>query len=280
MALIVDSQVHIWLPEGPDRRWPEWGRKWRSSVHHPQRVDAALLQSAMRDAGVDRALIVPPVFEGFRNDYALATAHAHPDRFRVMARLDLLNPDFPEEFAELADNPMVAGIRLSFLPLERTAAPTSTQAEEFWELAEDRGLPVMVVAPAQLPAIGVVAARHPRLRLTIDNLGLSGSAKDAAIADEIRPLLDLAAHPNVSVKLTALPCYSTDPYPHRGLHKPVKQVMSAFGIERLFWASDLSRVPDYRQCLTLVTDHLGLDEGEAHAVLGGNVMKWLPWPHN
>ena len=33
-------------------------------------------------------MIVPPSWEGERNDLALAAASAHPDRFAVMGRLD------------------------------------------------------------------------------------------------------------------------------------------------------------------------------------------------
>ena len=40
----------------------------------------------MAAAGVDRAVIVPPSWEGDRNDLALAAAQAHPDKFAVMGR--------------------------------------------------------------------------------------------------------------------------------------------------------------------------------------------------
>ena len=41
----------------------------------------------MDAAGVDRAIIVPPLWEGDRNDLAMEVALLHPDRFAVMGRL-------------------------------------------------------------------------------------------------------------------------------------------------------------------------------------------------
>jgi hypothetical protein len=40
----------------------------------------------MNEAGVDRVVIVPPSWEGERNDYALEAASKYPDRFAVMGR--------------------------------------------------------------------------------------------------------------------------------------------------------------------------------------------------
>ena len=44
------------------------------------------LLAEMSKAGVDRIIIVPPSWEGDRNDLALAAAQAHPERFAVMGR--------------------------------------------------------------------------------------------------------------------------------------------------------------------------------------------------
>jgi len=46
----------------------------------------------MDEAGVDRAVIVPPSWPGDRNDYALEAAKRYPTRFRVMGRIPLQDP--------------------------------------------------------------------------------------------------------------------------------------------------------------------------------------------
>jgi hypothetical protein len=42
--------------------------------------------------GVDRVVFVPPSLDGFRNNLALAAAQAHPDRFAVMDKIDIKDP--------------------------------------------------------------------------------------------------------------------------------------------------------------------------------------------
>ena len=65
--LIVDSQVHVWPPDRPDRPLLRDGRE-----NSPYRYEQLLAD--MERAGVDRAILVPPSIEGDRNDYALEAA--------------------------------------------------------------------------------------------------------------------------------------------------------------------------------------------------------------
>jgi len=55
--MIVDSQVHLWLAEAPDRRWPADG-PGRAHLPYPFTYDKLL--PMMDEAGVDRVVIVPP----------------------------------------------------------------------------------------------------------------------------------------------------------------------------------------------------------------------------
>src|SRR5436190_3589456 len=81
--LIVDAQVHIWDADTPERPWPASGR---SRPHRPLPFSKDDLLHEMDAAGVARVVIVPPSWEGDRNDLALAAAQRHPDRFAVMGR--------------------------------------------------------------------------------------------------------------------------------------------------------------------------------------------------
>ena len=74
---IVDAQVHIWAADSADRPWPTSGR---SAPHRPEPFSAADLLAEMDAAGVDRVVIVPPSWEGDRNDLALAACRQHPAR--------------------------------------------------------------------------------------------------------------------------------------------------------------------------------------------------------
>ena len=70
---IVDAQVHLWKAESPD--WP-WVPGAKPQLPEPFTIEK--LVPMMDDAGVDRAVIVPPSWPGDRNDYALEVANAIP----------------------------------------------------------------------------------------------------------------------------------------------------------------------------------------------------------
>ena len=55
--LIVDAQVHIWANSTPERPWPKdgFGRE-----HSAEALSADALVVRMDEAGIDRAVIVPP----------------------------------------------------------------------------------------------------------------------------------------------------------------------------------------------------------------------------
>jgi hypothetical protein len=77
--LIVDAQVHLWKAESPD--WP-WVPGMTPQMPEPFTIER--LVPLMDEAGVDRAVIVPPSWPGDRNDYGIEAAKRYPNRFAVM----------------------------------------------------------------------------------------------------------------------------------------------------------------------------------------------------
>ncbi len=86
---IVDAQIHLWQAEAPDRPWPP-GRAHEAQKPYPISKETLLFQMDL--AGVRRAILVPPSWEGDRNDVALEAARTYPDRFAVMGRLPAPGP--------------------------------------------------------------------------------------------------------------------------------------------------------------------------------------------
>jgi predicted TIM-barrel fold metal-dependent hydrolase len=277
-ALVVDAQVHVWRPETADRPWPPGGAERALAMHRHEPIDGPGLLEEMRAAGVDRAVLVPPFFEGYRNDHAVVCAQTAPEAFRVMARVDLRTGE-PGLVRELLRDPVVAGVRLVFLPAD-AGRVDDPAAEWFWAFAEEEQVPVMLLASGQLDALAEIARARPGLRLAIDHLGLTGALSDAAIAPEIDAVLALRSLENVSVKLTAAPCYSTEAYPYPALHPFLHALFDAFGPQRLFWGSDLSRLRgSYPDLVRLFREDLDFLTGaDVEAVLGTSVLAWLGWP--
>jgi predicted TIM-barrel fold metal-dependent hydrolase len=232
---------------------------------------------AMDDAGIDRAVIFPPFFIGHRNRYTIEQAAQHPDRFRVMPRLDLRHEAAAGHLDALREHAVVAGLRLVFTP----AADTSLDdAEWLWPLAEREAIPIMLLAPREHEHIRRIATRHPGLRLALDHMNLSGEHRDDALGDEIDALVGLADLANVSVKASALPCYSNEAFPYKSLHRHVERVVAEFGPERVFWGSDLSRLRgSYVELIRLFRDEFSfLDDSSRVSIMGRGLLRWLDWP--
>lgn len=274
--IVTDAQAHIWEAESPDRPWLPGGR----SFAHGDRYPAEKLLAEMDKAGVDRAVLVPPSFEGDRNDVCLAAAVQHPDRFRVMGRLSLTSPASRGLLARWREQPGMLGIRLTFSRGDATEWLRDGTADWVWGEAECAGVPVMVFAPFQLAEISAVAEAHPDLRLVLDHLGIRTDLRDEEIDPVIDELIGLARHANVAVKATCLPGNVTEGYPFPSLHDRVRRVVDAFGPRRVFWGSDLTRLPcSYLEAKNLFTEELDfLSTEDLQWIMGRGVSEWLGWP--
>jgi predicted TIM-barrel fold metal-dependent hydrolase len=275
--MIVDAQVHMWAADSPARPWPAAGAH---TAHRLEPVGAAETLRVLDGAGVQRAVLVPPSWEGDRNDVALAAAARHPDRFAVMGRFPLTDPSAGARLKAWRDQPGMLGVRVT---LHRDPWRTAFQRDEldwFWAAASDAGLPVMVYAPGLSARLYAVARRYPRLRLIVDHLALPVGVTGPEAFAGLPELLALARFPQVAAKASALPCHSRREFPFADLHRPLRRVFEEFGPHRLFWGSDWTRLPcSYQENMALFTDALPFLSGaDIRAVLGSAVLDWLDWP--
>jgi predicted TIM-barrel fold metal-dependent hydrolase len=275
VMLIVDSQVHIWGADTPERPWPK-----RAPPQRPVPLGKDELLRDMDEGGVNRAIIVPPSWEGDRNDLAIEACVAHPDRFAIMGRLDPQDPRSRGQLRTWRNQPGMLGLRFTFHTPALSPLLTEGHMDWVWKEAEEAGVPIYVLVPhALVYAIDAVAERHPGLKLVMDHLALTSGRKDADAFAEFDKVLAIAKRPNVAAKASALPCYSTDQYPYPSLQPYIRQAYDAFGPKRLFWGTDISRSPlRYRQHVTLFTEALPwLSESDKEWIMGGGVCDWLGW---
>ena len=238
----------------------------------------------MEVAGVDRAVVVPmmpPERDQLTqtNQTAVAMAHDQPDRFAVMGLFDLTKPENAGLLTTWRSTRGMLGVRVAFLRDPNLSLLTEDGLEWFWSAAEEARIPIMLLAPEHAGKIEKVAAEHPRLRLVIDHLNLHPAGVYDDLVPVLKPLLGLAKHDNVAVKASALPCWARGTYPFRSLHEPIRRVVEAFGPHRLFWGSDLTRLPcSYSECVRLFTEELPfLDDDDKSWIMGRGLMDWLRW---
>jgi predicted TIM-barrel fold metal-dependent hydrolase len=152
--------------------------------------------------------------------------------------------------------------------------------DALWGAADANGLPVMLYAPDGAGKIARIAGRHPGLRLVVDHMGLAPFVQHDDLGPAVRRLEPLAAHPNVAVKGSSIPSSVAGPYPFRAAHEPLRRVVGAFGAHRVFWGSDLTRLPcSYGECVTMFTEELDfLTDDDRRLIMGRAICDWLGWP--
>ncbi len=269
---IVDAQIHLWGSGLP-------GNMAHRQVTSFTAVEAIRL---MDEGGVDAAVIHPPPWDPYSHELALAAVRDYPGRFAIMGSLPLDDPESKTKIATWRDQPGMLGLRYLFLGEPERTRLRDGSLDWLWAEAERGGVPIAVLANDSLREIGTIAERHPGLRLTIDHLGGRGgntTLKDAAAMTHIPELLTLAKFPNVAVKATGAPGYSSEAYPFPKMHIYLKQIFDGFGPHRMFWGTDITKMPcSWRQCVTIFTEELpwlsGKDKG---LVMGEAVCAWWSW---
>ena len=274
--VIVDSQVHLWKAESADWRWVPGAKP-----QLPEPFTIEKLVPMMNEAGVDRAVIVPPSWPGDRNDYALEAAKRYPDRFAVMGRIPLKNPKSAALLPKWKEQPGMLGVRLTFLGGD-AAWLTDGTADWFWPACEKAGLPVMFLASEQGPVFARIAERHPRLTMIVDHMGVTSAVVQAGrIANAIDHTASLAKYPNVSVKLSSAPLMSKEPYPYRDVNPHIQRLFDAYGPQRCYWGTDMTNSfakATYRQRITHFTEELTfLSESDKDWVMGRAIIECLRW---
>ncbi len=290
MLDIVDAQVHLYTEDAAPYPWDKAlyadpaqagmiGR-FRARVSHGS-TEAMLAE--MDAQQVQGALVVSPAIHGYDTSYSVDAYRRHPQRFRVVGRVDSSRDDIEDALSAWGADPAFVGLRLA---LTATAAIDRFLAgadDRMLAAAERAGLRVCVNAPRRFDLQARIARRFPGLPLIIDHLGLFEIPMlDPAYRDpfaELDGLLELARFEQVAVKLTSIPLLSRERSPHADTWPHLHRVIAAFGPERLMWGSDQTVFEhDYGETVDVIraTDELGPADKEL--ILGASLRRVWGWP--
>jgi L-fuconolactonase len=276
--VIVDTQVHFWEADRPDRPY-----NGISEPNLPHPFGPEQMLPLMDEAGVDRVVIVPPGFMDPHNDYALECAERYPDRFAVMG---LLLPGAPGS-AELVEGwlrqPGMLGVRTHVNDRQRARWGSDAAAEPFWAACERYEVPVAVFVAGAAEYVEALLKRYPALRLVLDHLGLP-QIDVGFRREDLEPMRRLSRYPGVVVKLSTLPARSSQGYPFPEVHEAARVAYEEFGPERMLWATDHTQTlrrgrAAYAEELRLWSEALDfLTAEDRESILGGAACEHLGWP--
>ena len=284
--LVTDVHVHIYEADTPARPWPHEPGRSGAPSEHPNGFSAEEMLGKMGAVGVDRAVIVPPVWAGEDNTPGLAAAARYPGRFAVMGRFDPYAPGAADRLERWLEQPAMIGIRMSgrwgASPMQARDALEDPSLEWYWAACERLGIPIAILAGHAVSMLAPIAQRHPDLRLLVDHSGTRGGNTTAEALAGLDDLVALARYPRVYVKAGGLPNVSSRPYPFQDVHSYVRGILDAFGARRMVWEADITQLGTkntYAECLRLWQEGLPfLTDEDREWILGGGATEALNWP--
>ncbi|MFZ1752780.1 MAG: amidohydrolase family protein [Caldilineaceae bacterium] len=230
-------------------------------LHKYEPVETLLYH--MQRAGVAQAVFIQ-YMGNTDNAYLAETIAAYPGQFAaaMLAPAD----DDGSAIRGWAEQD-IGGIRLA-----ANFRGTGSDPLAHWRTADELGLVVSAPSsPASLASaeFAEVLRLFPNLPIVIEHLG---GARPGMTTEEFQPVLALAAHENLTIKLPGFGEFCHLPHPFRDVPVFADGVLEAFGPRRMMWGSDwppVSSREGYDSSLSFPLDYFAdLSEDERAWIFG------------
>ena len=252
----IDAHVHVWTPDLD--RYP-LAAGFANKNMQPRSFTAEELLTHMKAAGVARVVLIQMNFYGFDNAYMLDVMKDYPGVFSGVAVIDQHGKDPAGEMRRLKQ----LGVRGFRILPDISGSRTWLDGDSMramWQCAAEEGLAMCHLIDAEdLPATDRMCDKNPDTPVVIDHFARIGH--DGTFnAQELKNLCNLARFKNTYLKLSAFYYLGAKRPPYTDLAPMIRQVLDAFGPERLMWATDAPFQVDpphtYRASIELIRDHL------------------------
>ena len=271
--MVIDAHVHVWdaslltypwLPEVP-------------ALAH--RYTLADVLPSFDAVGVSGCVLVQAADHEGDTELMLATAAAHPDRvLGVVGWVPLTEPRRAELLLDRWSGQALVGVRHL---IHRDPDPRlllRPEVDDTLAILAERGLAFDACAESLqlLELVPELAARHPGLRVVVDNL-----AKPPIRDREWQPwaalLAEAASLPNVVAKLSGLNTAAAPTWSSADFLPYVEHALDVFGPDRVLYGGDwpfaLLAAADYAAIWSGINECLDdLSEAERNAVLHDNAV--------
>jgi L-fuconolactonase len=230
----IDAHQHFWRPARGD-----YG--WLTPDAHPAICRDFLpadLAPLLRDASVERTVLVQAAPTAAETDFLLDLAAETPSVAGVVGWVDLEAPDAAASIARLAARPKLVGLRPMLQDLADDAWILRPSLAPALDAIERAGLRFdALVKPRHLPHLMRLAAGRPGLRVVIDH-GAKPDIAGGELEHWAAAMRALAADTAACCKLSGLVTEARADWSPPDLRPYVEVLLAAFGPGRLMWGSD------------------------------------------
>jgi predicted TIM-barrel fold metal-dependent hydrolase len=253
----VDAHCHIWTP---DTKTFPLGPGHRRANMEPQSFTVEELKAQMQPIGVAKVVLIQMSFYGYDNSYMLTAIEQNPGVFRGVAVIEQDRGDPSGLMRELMGKGC-SGFRIYPKDRQFDSWLASDAMQSMWRTAARERLNMCcLMDPNGLAALDRMCRQYPETPVVIDHMCRIGVTVQMPPAD-VKALCEMSRHPLLTVKVSAFYALGKKAPPYTDLGPLIKQLLDAFGPERLMWASDgpfqMQPPHSYKASLDLITS--GLD---------------------
>jgi L-fuconolactonase len=289
---VVDAQVHA------NQISPSWRT---ADLTHAVECAVAAMDAVGIDAmiadeytGVDAANhvlpghLAPDGIWHFDQRFVREAVRLYPGRFGYVARVEPRDPELAAFMAGFFDLPNQLALRLTN-PGSQIERIRAGYYDPIFALADKHRVPICINVSQEPEVVGPVLEAHPGLTLILDHCGIAFSLGDRRPPDydqRVERLVKLARYENLAIKWCHVERLSFLGYPFADALATLRNVLDAYGAERVMWGSDAteSRNPErserpctWAEALYSIRDSTIISTEEKKALLGGSLRRILRW---
>ena len=231
--MIVDTHVHVWEIDPPRYPIGPTAPGWKSMPDEPGTVDELLEEMNVND--VDYSVLVQTSWSTWDNGYIADSVERFPDRFVGHGLIDPQDKNNAEKAVYWMQDRGLVGFR--FHPMyypEENILLNESNGPLWEELSKGGAIVQFHMRAGDARQIDVLASKYSHMKLLIDHMGYP---EIDTHPDHFTPILNLAKHDNVFVKISDVAGRSKGPFPHVDVHSYIRCLYDAFGSSRLLWGT-------------------------------------------
>lgn len=232
--MIVDTHVHVWEIDPPRYPVGPTAPHFTSLPEVPATADELI--EDMDANGVDVTVLVQTSWSTWDNGYIADSVTRFPQRFVGHGMVDPQDESNNAETTRywMQDRGLV-GFRFHPMYYKDEKVLTTEGNRAMWEVMAKLDAVVQFhTSPPFSDQIDEIATRHPDMKLLIDHMGYP--SLDTGMAPW-QPIIELARHPNLFVKISDVKGRSKLEFPFTDMHDYVRALVNAFGAERCLWGT-------------------------------------------